>query len=163
MLLQPAWNRPRLISALCALATVLTFGGLSTLTGCRPGVPIIATAPKPAQPIATISGTVRGPGGAGSPQAIGGRTVEAIDVDTGERQRETTSPTGGFTFKLKPGKYRVELTLRPGESLTTQPVVVELTKSDVDAHADFVLGNVRSSRPSDPSSSSGSALGPPIA
>ena len=67
-------------------------------------------------------------------------SVEVINVETGERQQETTSSTGGFTFKLKPGKYRVELTLHEGESMVKQPGVIDLNKSDVDAHADFVLG-----------------------
>ena len=76
---------------------------------------------------------------------------------------ETTSSTGGFTFKLKPGKYRVELTLREGESLAKQPGVIDLNKSDVDAHADFVLSVARASHPLRPDSQSYSGLGPPIA
>ena len=55
-----------------------------------------------------ISGTVRGPEGM-SP--IENREVAVINVDTGERQRATTNPAGGFSFKLKPGKYRVEIAL----------------------------------------------------
>src|SRR6188472_2083454 len=113
-------SRPHLIvAAVCLLS----------LAACRPGVPVIDTAPKPANPNGTITGRVSGPEGT---TALQGRVVEAINVETGERQRETTSSTGGFTFKLKPGKYRVELTLREGESLAKQPGVIDLNKSDVD-------------------------------
>ena len=63
-----------------------------------------------------------------------------INVDTGERQRATTNPAGGFSFKLKPGKYRVEIALLQGEALVKKPGVIELNRSDVDAHADFVIG-----------------------
>jgi hypothetical protein len=157
---QPARTWRRWMSVFCAFAAVFALASLSTLTGCRPGVPVIDPGPKPSQPNGTISGTVRGPE---DREAIEGRAVEAINVDSGERQREITSSTGGFTFKLKPGKYRVQLRLRPGESLTKQPGIIDLNKSDVDADADFVLGSVHSARPSDPSKFSGSSLGPPIA
>ena len=95
---------------------------LLIVVACRQGVPVIDTAPKPAHPNGTISGIVSGPEGT-SP--IVGRVVQVINVDTGERQQETTSSTGGFTFKLKPGKYRVELTLREGESIVKQPGVID--------------------------------------
>jgi len=127
---------------------------------CRPGVPLIDTAPKPASPNGTVSGVVRGPEGT-SP--IVGRVVEVINVDTGERQQETTSSTGGFTFTLKPGQYRVELTLREGESLARRPSVVDLNKSDRDAHADFLRAVVRTSHRFPTGGSTYSGLGPPIA
>jgi hypothetical protein len=117
---------------------------LSSLIACRQGVPVIDTAPRPVQADGTISGTVRGPQGT-SP--IEGRTVEVINVETGERQRLATSNTGGFTFKVKPGKYRVQLALQPGETLVKAPGVINVNRSDVDAHADFVLGIARTTRP----------------
>jgi hypothetical protein len=92
----------------------------------------------------TISGTVRGPEGSGS---IEGRLVEVFNVDTGERQSTTTSNVGGFTFKVKPGRYRVQVTLLQGESIIRQPGVLNVNRSDVDAHADFIIGSVRTSRP----------------
>jgi hypothetical protein len=139
------------------IATLLC---LLIVVACRQGVPVIDTAPKPANPNGTISGIVKGPEGT---SAIAGRIVQAINVDTGERQQETTSSTGGFTFKLKPGKYRVELTLREGESIVKQPGIIDLNKSDVDAHADFVLGVTRTSHPRPFDTSANSGLGPPIA
>jgi len=132
---------------------------LMILPGCRRGVPVLDTAPGPASSNGTISGIASGPQGA---RPIVGRMIEAINVDTGERQQGTTSSTGGFTFKLKPGKYRVELTLREGESLAKGPGVLDLNKSNVDAHADFVLGVARTSHRL-PAGSTDSGLGPPIA
>ena len=88
---------------LAACIAVLSAGA------CRQGKPVFDPGPGPARADGTISGTVRGPGGT-SP--IEGRTVEAINVETGARERAITSNTGGFTFKLKPGKYRVEVVLR---------------------------------------------------
>jgi hypothetical protein len=116
---------------------------LLSLVACHGG-PVLDLSPKPLQADGTISGTVRGPEGT---SAIEGRTVEVINVDTGERQRVTTNNAGGFTFKVKPGNYRVELTLQDGETIVKKPEVIHVNRSDVDAHADFVVGAVRVSRP----------------
>ena len=103
-----SWRR--LVSVFCALATVFILGwpldAERLPSGCARHRPRFASRRNRTAPSAAPSA------GPGSQAAIEGRTVEAINVDTGERQRETTSSTGGFTFKLKPGKYRVELTLR---------------------------------------------------
>jgi hypothetical protein len=114
------------------------------IAACHGG-PVVDLSPKPMQADGTISGTVRGPEGT---SALEGRSVEVINVDTGERQRMLTSNSGGFTFKVKPGKYRVELALQDGETLLKRPEVINVNRSDVDAHADFILGASRISRPS---------------
>lgn len=127
--------------SVCLLVAVLAaIGGAA----CRRGVPIIDTAPKPMQADGTLSGTVRGPQGT---SAIEGRAVEVVNVETNARQRTTTNSAGGFSFKLPPGKYRVELQLRDGEALVKQPGIIDLNRSDVDAHADFVLGTARVLKP----------------
>ena len=143
-----------------AVWAAVTLAALVVATACRPGVPIIDTAPKPVEAEGTISGTVRGPEGT-SP--VDNRAVAVINVDTGERQRTTTNSAGGFSFKLKPGKYRVELTLLEGESLSKQPGVISLNRSDVDAHADFVLGPARVASPRRPVPRSDDGLGAAVA
>jgi Carboxypeptidase regulatory-like domain len=127
---------------------------------CRQGVPVIDPGPKPAEAAGTISGTVRGPEGTSS---ITGRQVEVINVETNERQTATTNNAGGFTFKVKPGKYRVQVTLLDGESIIKQPGIMNVNRSDVDAHADFIIGNVKLSRPRLPAQQGQDGLGPPIA
>src|SRR3954469_7094127 len=122
----------------------VTLSTMLSLAACRPGTPVIDLGPKPPTTDGTISGTVRGPEGT---SAIDGRTVEVVNVATGERQRATTNNAGGFTFKVKPGKYRVDLPLQNGETLVKRPDVINVNRSDVDAHADFVLGAARISRP----------------
>jgi hypothetical protein len=117
---------------------------LLSLAACRPGTPVVDLGPKPPTADGTISGTVRGPEGT---SAIDGRTVEVINTVTGERQRGTTNNAGGFTFKVKPGKYRVELTLIEGETIVKRPDVIDVNRSDVDAHADFVISAARVSSP----------------
>ena len=128
------------------LLTWFTVGVLIVffIAGCRRGVPVFDPGSRPERAEGTISGTVRGPE---SSTALEGRIVEVVNIETNERQRATTNNAGGFSFKVKPGKYRVELTLRDGEALVKQPGVMNVNRSDVDAHADFVIGSTRASRP----------------
>ena len=132
---------------------------LMIMAACRPGVPVFDPSPKPNEANGTISGTVRGPEGT---SAIEGRTVEVVNADTGERQRASTNSAGGFTFKVKTGKYQVQLTLREGESIVKQPGVIHVNRGDVDAHADFIIGSVRLSRPRSPTYRPDAGLGAPI-
>jgi hypothetical protein len=149
---------PRFISVAWLMAGLVA---LLTIGGCRQGVPVLDTGPKPPTAEGTISGTVRGPEGT---SAVEGRMVQVVNVETGERQRATTSNTGGFTFKVKPGRYRVELTLLDGETIVSQPGVMNVNRSDVDAHADFVIRTGgRVSRPRNPSYRVDDGLGSPIA
>ncbi|MGH8639937.1 MAG: carboxypeptidase-like regulatory domain-containing protein, partial [Burkholderiales bacterium] len=105
---------------------------LMMIGGCRRGVPVVGASAKPDGPEGTISGTVRGPERTG---AIDGRIVEVVNVQTSERRRATTNSSGGFVLKVKPGRYRVELSLRDGESLVKQPGVMHVNSSHADAHA----------------------------
>ena len=147
-------NSLRMKMAVAASAVVLS------VAACRQGVPVIDTTPGPVRTDGTISGTVRGPEGT-SP--IDGRSVEVINVDTGERQRVATNNAGGFTFKVKPGKYRVQVTLLDGEVIVKQPGILSVNRSDVDAHADFVIGSAKNLRPRYPRSRGDDGLGAPIA
>ncbi len=130
------------------------------VAGCRQGMPVVDTGPRPPQADGTISGTVRGPQGT---SAVENRAVEVVNVATGARQRTTTNNAGGFTFKVAPGKYRVTLTLLDGEVIIKQPSVINVNRSDVDAHADFVIGTSKVIRFRWPRLRGDDGLGPPIA
>lgn len=143
-------------------ATLWVIGALFTLSsagGCRQAVVIDAPA-RPSQADGTISGLVRGPEGA-SPME--GRAVEVVNVATGERQRVFTGTAGGFSVKVKPGEYRVELTLMDGEAIITRPGIIDVNRRDVDAHADFVIGRSRVVRPHNSAPRPDDGLGAAIA
>lgn len=149
------------VSRLGAIWSIAIVAALLSLGACRRTVPIIDTAPEPAQVDGTISGTVRGPAGT---SAIEGRAVEAINLATGDRHRAVTNNAGGFTFKLAPGTYRIELTLLDGESIVKRPGTITLDRSDVDAFADFIVGSSRVSSPRPRHPASGDhGLGAPVA
>ena len=133
---------------------------LLSIAACRHGAPVIDTSPRPLQADGTISGTVRGPEGT---SAVEGREVTIINVQTGAREQVKTNNAGGFTFKVKPGRYRVELALLEGEVLVKKPGVINVNRSDVDAHADFVISAGRISRPRFAAPRPIDGLGSPIA
>jgi hypothetical protein len=152
---------PSSIGRLISIASLLVgLVAVLSISGCRQGVPVLDPGPAPDVAHGTISGTVRGPSNSSS---VVGRTVEVVNLQTGARQQTTTSNTGGFTFKVPPGKYRVELTLLDGETLVKRPDVIEVNRSDVDAHADFVVGAGRVARPRFAAPRTDNGLGPPIA
>ena len=129
----------------CPLSLVwltLTLIVLTASWGCR-RTPVLETDPT-AQARVVVSGRIRGPERS---TLIDGRIVELVNLTTLERHRVSTDAAGGFTFKVQPGDYRVELTLRDGEALVREPGVIHVNRSDVDADADFVIGNGRASRP----------------
>jgi Carboxypeptidase regulatory-like domain len=123
-------------------------------------VPVLDAGPKPPAPRGTIAGIVRGPEGT-SP--IAGRTVEAVNITTGEKHTGVTGANGGFTIEAPAGKYRLELALKDGETLVKHPGVVDLDRGDIDSHIEFVLANVRITRPRGPTYRIDNGLGSPIA
>src|SRR5205085_6647247 len=63
--------------------------------GCRRGVPAVDLGPKPPAARGTITGLVHGPGDA----ALAGRTVEVVNVASGEKFTAETATNGGFTIE----------------------------------------------------------------
>jgi hypothetical protein len=142
------------------VATLWLGIAVTAIGGCRRGVPVVDTGPKPAIARGTITGIVRGPAGT---SGIAGRTVVATNVDTGERHAARTSSTGGFTLEALPGKYRLQVELRPGETVVKAPDVVVLDRGDIDSHVEFIVGTARIARPRGPAYRVDNGLGPPIA
>lgn len=149
-------GRSRFAALVSLTLTVLVF---LIISGCRRGMPV-DTSPDTSAGDSTLRGTIRGSAGT---IPVDGRTVEIVNVTTGQRQRVTTGDTGGFSMRLTPGKYRVDLVLRGGESVVQQPGIIDLDSSDPGAHADIVVGTVPASRPRGPAYRIDDGLGSPIA
>lgn len=128
--------------------------------GCRTSAPVIDVGSKPPAPRGTLTGMVRGPEGT---SAVVGRTVDIINTATGEHHTATTSDNGGFTAELPAGKYRLELPLRPGETLVKRPGIVDLGHGDIDSHIEFVLGPARANHLHGPAYRVDNGLGAPTA
>ena len=103
--------------------------------GCHPNRPVLD--PGPAADVGgSISGTVTANDGA---TALGARKVTAINTATGARFDVSTTTTGGYTVRVPKGTYRLEVELRSGEALATQPDATEVDAGDLDAGRNFVV------------------------
>jgi carboxypeptidase family protein len=104
---------------------------------CRSGQPLLVSATGDKTTPGTIGGIVSAVGG----DRLAGREVSAIHVLTSKRYSAVTNVTGGFSIKVPPGEYRLEVTLREGEKVVRQPGVVHINKSDLDANLEIVVGS----------------------
>jgi hypothetical protein len=100
---------------------------------CHPG-PVIGGGPK--QP---VGGTIAGIVSTETKAAVIGRKVTAIETTTGTKYDATTGANGGYTIQVPEGTYKLEVELRPGETVTKQPSETHINKSDLDPHRDFVI------------------------
>ena len=106
-------------------------------SGCaaRHGRPLIGGSTTPERS-GTVSGTVRTATG----MPLGGRRVSAIDMTTEAHYDATTAASGGYTIQVPEGKYRLEVELRGGDVIATQPPQTSVNAGDLDAQLDFVIG-----------------------
>jgi hypothetical protein len=99
------------------------------------GGPLVNTDPKQ-----SVGGTIAGiVTTADSTVAVPGRKVTVIEVNTGSRYDSTTATNGGYTIKVPEGTYRIEIELRPGETLAKRPEPTKITNGDLDPHRDFII------------------------
>jgi len=116
-------------------ATVLVLALSRACVEARHGRPIVGGSVVP-NPTGTISGMVTN--SAGTP--LEGRRVSAIDLTTEQHYDATTAKNGGYTIKVPPGRYRMEVELRGGDQLAQQPEQTNVNVGDVDAQLNFVVG-----------------------
>ena len=117
----------RICSVLLAFVAVIS-------VGCHPG-PVIGGGPK--QSVGgTIAGIVKT---ADSSVAVPGRKVTVTEINSGKQFDSTTGTNGGYTIKVPEGTYRIEVELRPGESLAKRPEPTKINNGDLDPGRDFII------------------------
>jgi hypothetical protein len=104
-------------------------------TACAVRGPIGGDSNPPSNVGGTISGVVRSTGDT----PLSGRKVTAVNVTTGQRMETSTAVNGGYTIKVAPGNYRLEVELRAGEVVNNPPDDVHISTSDLDAGRNFVI------------------------
>ena len=102
--------------------------------GCHPSRPVLDPGPK-----ADVGGSISGMVTANAGAALGARKVTAINTETGARFDVSTTTAGGYTVRVPKGIYRLEVELRSGEKVATQPEATEVDAGDLDAGRNFVL------------------------
>ncbi|MBI2221129.1 MAG: carboxypeptidase regulatory-like domain-containing protein [Acidobacteria bacterium] len=108
---------------------VLSAAVLPSVAACRRGVPVVDPGPAPPTSDGTISGRLMTPGDA---SRLAGRRVEVVNVATGSRRSVSSGADGGFTVKVPPGKYRLQIELRPGEAIVKAPETIDINASVLD-------------------------------
>ena len=126
-----ARHRPLSAAALCAVLV---------LAACRAGVPVIDANPGPPIVNGTITGTLSTEDGKGP---IPGRKLTAVNLETGARLSVTSSDTGGYTLKVPPGRYRMEVELAPGEVIVKDQGTFTVSKSELQHDVDIRIGMKR--------------------
>ncbi len=102
---------------------------LLSVAACRRGVPVVDPGQAPPTTDGTISGRLMTPGGAAR---LPGRLIEVINVHSGQRRTVSSNADGAFTVKVPPGKYRLQVELRPGEAIVKAPETIDINPSDLD-------------------------------
>ena len=120
-----------------ALAVALTIVAAIAGTACRHDVIVADAGPKPPTPAGTISGLLQTPGNGA---AVVGRTVTAVNNADGQRYQVRTNNTGGFTLKVPPGSYRLEVEQQPGETVAGAPTAQQVGPSDIDSRIVITVG-----------------------
>jgi Carboxypeptidase regulatory-like domain len=92
--------------------------------GCHPKPTIVSISS--AAVGGTIAGVVYGP----TDRSLSDRTITVVNVDTGERFQTATGENGGYSVRVPPGTYRVEVQLRDGEKLAEENATILLKNSD---------------------------------
>jgi hypothetical protein len=107
---------------------------LSSLPACRTGKSMVDLGPDIESARATVSGSVlQGDG------VLVGRTVEAVRLDGEGLVTATTNVSGGYTLQVPPGRWRLRLVLKEGETLRQQPGEMDLGNSEMETGEDFVV------------------------
>ena len=91
----------------------------------------------------TISGSVRAPG---AEHTAADRELVAVNIVTGREYRTHSNDVGDYTVEVPPGRYRVDLTLRPREVLSTRPDVLDVESGGVKADVNIVIAEMPSRR-----------------
>jgi len=121
----------RHLGAACAVLVLLAG------PACRLGQPVLVSGSGDKTTPGTIGGivsTVKG-------DRLAERGVHAVQAGTSQRFSAVTNVTGGFSIKVPPGDYHLEVDLLPGEKVVKEPGTVHINKSDLDANLEILIGS----------------------
>jgi hypothetical protein len=119
-------------------AVVLIAASLA-LAACYSSRPIVDPSSGSTSQEGTIAGHVSSDGNA----PVVNRIVRAVPVDGTTPYETTTGEAGSYTMKVRPGRYRLELSLHQGERIVEEPGETNVNPSDLDPDRDFVISTMR--------------------
>jgi hypothetical protein len=119
------------------LAAVSALLVLMAVSACRMWQPVGVSSSGNMSTPGTIGGIVSTVGG----DRLAGREVRAVHIGATDKYSAVTNVTGGFTIKVPPGEYHLEVDLNEGEKIVRSPGTVHINKSDLDANLEIVVGS----------------------
>ncbi len=84
--------------------------------GCGPRGPVVGASDRPPGVGGTIAGIVKTVDGT---TALSARKVTATNTETGVKFEASTASNGGYTIQVPKGNYKLDVELRPGETLAS--------------------------------------------
>ena len=126
----PGSSRRRV--ALARVSAALAALALAAVVACHPG-PVSNTTEM------RVGGTIAGNVTATGTVPVPNRRVTATNVESRATFDATTGATGGYTIKVPEGTYRLDVELRPGETLSKRPDDTQVNTGDLDPGRDFDL------------------------
>jgi hypothetical protein len=117
--------------------SLLAIAIASIASACLSSRPVVDTGSKPPGQDGTIAGHVSSDGDA----PVVSRKVRIVPLEGGTPYETTTNNAGTYTVKVRPGRYRLEVELRPGERVVKQPEDTEVNPSDLDPDRNFVISS----------------------
>ncbi|SRR5258708_38695730 len=118
---------------------LVLFSLLTSSIACHPGQPVAGGVKQPSD--GTVSGTVSA---SDKSVPLTGRKIVLTEITSRAHYDTTTATNGGYTIQVPEGTYRIEMELRPGETLQKRPADTHVGRGDVDAGRDFVVTIKRS-------------------
>src|SRR5262245_25954200 len=113
----------------------LVLGIALIVTACHPE-PVINAGPKQPRVGGTIAGVVTT---TDASIPVVDRKITVTDARTGAHYQTTTAANGGYTIQVPEGTYRIDVELRPDETLKTRPDDTRINNGDLDPHRNFVI------------------------
>jgi len=114
---------------------LLLCGLLLVSAACHADRPVVDPTPKQ-----SVGGTIAGiVTTADKTVAVTGRKVTATEITKGSHYESTTAANGGYTIKVPEGTYRIDVELRPSETLMKKPDQTRVNNGDTDSGRDFVI------------------------
>jgi hypothetical protein len=102
---------------------------------CHMDRPVVDPTPKE-----SVGGTIAGiVTTTDSSVAVPGRKVTVTEINKGSHFESTTASNGGYTIRVPEGTYRIEIELRPSETLTRKPEQTHINNGDTDSGRNFVI------------------------
>lgn len=117
---------------LARVSAALVAVSLGAVVACHPG-PVTNTTEM------RVGGTIAGNVTATGTTPVPGRRITATNVASRATFDATTGTTGGYTIKVPEGTYRLDIELRPGETVSKRPDDTEVNTGDLDPGRDFDL------------------------